>query len=314
MKHLLSRPGAPAGYVLSVALVVAMTEAAAVVGHRQLLFPEYGALCAGLLVYRLPQWRAQPVDIVLYPVAAALIGVMLNRTGLPAEVCWCLSLTAILALLRVARSVMVPSISAALLPILLQFTSFFYPVAVAATTLVLALITQLGDSSDARPAKPTQPSTSLLLSYWVLAAGWGALAIGTGGRYLAAPPILVAAFELMKTKGEAATTKAALLASSCVLGVLFHIAISFWALGAGLTVIAIAIASRLSKVAAPPAFALGLLPLLVSSRDQWAYALDASVGTSIVAVAVVAWARLSRLHPPDALIDIPQAAPSHPVS
>src|ERR1017187_6534532 len=71
-----------------VVLVAAMAAVAFAFGRRELLFPEYGALTAGVLSWRLPPWTARPVDIFVLPALAALLGVGLNLSRIPFAIAW----------------------------------------------------------------------------------------------------------------------------------------------------------------------------------------------------------------------------------
>lgn len=284
-------PGSVVGYSLSLVLIVSMAGVAALLGHRELLFPEYGALCAGAFVHRIPAWRAKLIDVVLYPALAALIGVVLNRVGVPSGVGWSLSLAAVLVLMRLGASAMVPSISAGLLPILLHFTSFLYPVAVVVTTSVLAVAMHIVDRAQSRPAQPPQPALRMVLLYWALVSALGAVAISSDVKYAAAPPLMVAVFELLKSNGAQAAPKTAVLAAAAVIGVAAHVTLVSWPLTAAVSVIGVMVASKLVKVVLPPAYALGLLPMLVPGAAQWRYAIEAAAGSAVTVGLAVIWLR-----------------------
>lgn len=278
---------------IPLALVVAMAAVASVAGHRELLFPEFGALVAGVLIHRLAPWRARPLDIFAFPVAAAFIGYGVNLTSLSAEMRWVLALGAILLLMRAGSSSMVPSISAALLPVLLDFTSVLYPAAVAGTTAILAVLAVRENRRGATPPRPPQPSTRLLVTYWMLGSVWGVAAFSLGIEYATVPPILVAGLELMKTRGAQAVPKAIVLSLSVAAGVATHLLIASWPLDAAVAFFAVSLLCRAGRVVVPPAYALALLPLLIESAQQTRFLVAATLGSLGFVAVTSLWTRAS---------------------
>jgi hypothetical protein len=290
-------------------LVVAMAAVASAAGHDELLFPELGALAAGVLIHRLAPWRTRTLDIFLLPVAAALIGYGVNMTGFPAEVRWVLALGSILLLMRVSSSSMVPSISAALLPVLFDFTSLLYPAAVAGTTAVLAVLAVRHNRVAGTPPRLPQPSTRLLVTYWLLGSAWGVAAFALGIQYAAAPPILVAGLELMKTRGAQATPKAIVLVLSVAVGVVTHLAISNWALDVAVAFLAVSLLCRFWKVVIPPAYALAILPLLIATPQLTRFLVTAAIGSLGFVAATWLWTRSGAARAPaPAPTPVPAAA------
>jgi hypothetical protein len=291
----------------ALALVVAMAAVASLAGHRELLFPEFGALAAGVLIHRLPPWRARPLDIFAFPVAAALIGVGVNVAGMSPQLGWAVALGAILVLMRAGSSSMVPSISAALLPVLLDFTSLLYPLAVAATAGALALLALRHNRATATPPGPPQPSIWLLVTFWMLGSMWGIAAFSLGVKYAAVPPILVAGLELMKTRGAQAAPKAIVLAASVVAGVATHLLISSWPLDAAVAFLAVWLLCRAGRVVLPPAYALGLLPLLIDTATQSRFLVASACGSLGFVALVWIWTRLTVVPVP---APVPASAPA----
>jgi hypothetical protein len=271
-----------------VVLVAAMAAVAFAFGRRELLFPEYGALTAGVLSWRLPPWTARPVDIFVLPALAALLGVGLNLSRIPFAIAWGVGLGVILYLLRVARSHMVPSISAVLLPLLLHFTSLLYPLAVAGTSLVLCVIAFFRKNGAAPAPRIPQPPIRLVGTYWALAMIVGLLACYAGPRYLAAPPILVALLELMKTKADRGFAKLAGLVAASAIGVCLYALIPNWALCGIAVFLCVFLVCRALRIVLPPALALGILPMLIRENQQ----LDFLAGTAAGALLIIGGATI----------------------
>ncbi len=279
-------------------LIALMLAAGAVLGRPSIVFPEYGALVVGSLVHRLPLWRARVADIVVMPSLAAVAAVSLNATSLPM---WCKEtsmLVGVMVVLRLSRSAMVPTLSAGLLPLLLGFRGPTFPWAVLVTCTVLAAVVHLDKRRSTprglAPARITVPvpGAGLLVVFAVLALVWLVFADTAHAPLLAAPPVIVAGFEVLKARGAAAFTKSFLLAFSAVVGVLCHLLLpGLWL--AGLTaVIAVFFALRTASVVLPPAYAMTILPLILHHSAQLRYAVLAGAGSVCFLALIVAATRL----------------------
>ena len=268
--------------LLPVSLLALMLIGASVLKHKSVIFPEFGALAAGILVCRLPLWRERLADIVVFPVLAACAATALNLSALPLALKEALVLGVILGLLRFFRSAMVPTLSAGLLPLLLHFTSVYYPLSVAASSVVLASVALYDKKRfpTERRVIPTQ-HPHFLIAFWVLAYAWLLLALMTGYIYLAVPPVLVAAFELMKVRGQDSFTKGVLLAGCAWGGVLIYHLIPEPVVAGIVIFLGVSLAIAQTGLVLPPAYALGLLPLILPQSQQWRYGLSAALGSLV---------------------------------
>ncbi len=126
---------------LSVALFLTlMVVVADVSGQSEVIFPEAAALCVGLWLMPKAVWNVRGWQIPLYLTAAATIGLALNLL-LPAgfEVRFALAFVIVMGLLRLVRCNMYPTVSAAMLPVLVGTTSWLYPACVLVISALLAL-------------------------------------------------------------------------------------------------------------------------------------------------------------------------------
>ena len=126
---------------LSVALFLTlMVVVADVSGQSEVIFPEAAALCVGLWLMPKAVWNVRGWQIPLYLTAAATIGLALNLL-LPAgfEIRFALAFVIVMGLLRLVRCNMYPTISAAMLPVLVGTTSWLYPACVLVISVLLAL-------------------------------------------------------------------------------------------------------------------------------------------------------------------------------
>ncbi len=126
---------------LSVALFLTLMVAVAdVSGQSEVIFPEAAALCVGLWLMPKAVWNIRGWQIPLYLTAAASIGLALNL-WLPAclEIRFAFAFVLVMGLLRLVRCNMYPTVSAAMLPVLINTTSWLYPVCVLVISTLLAL-------------------------------------------------------------------------------------------------------------------------------------------------------------------------------
>ena len=126
---------------VAVALFLTLMAAAADASElREIVFPEAAALCVGLWLMPKAVWNIRGWQIPLYLTAAASIGLALNL-WLPAcfEIRFAFAFVLVIGLLRLVRCNMYPAVSAAMLPVLINTSSWLYPVCVLVISTLLAL-------------------------------------------------------------------------------------------------------------------------------------------------------------------------------
>ncbi len=126
---------------VAVALFLTLMVAAADASElREIVFPEAAALCVGLWLMPKAVWNVRGWQIPLYLTAAATIGLALNR-WLPAcfEIRFAFAFVLVMGLLRLVRCNMYPTVSAAMLPVLINTSSWLYPVCVLVISTLLTL-------------------------------------------------------------------------------------------------------------------------------------------------------------------------------
>lgn len=123
-----------------VLFLTAMATAAEATGQHEIVFPEAGALCVGLWLMPKAVWNVRGRQIPLLLTGAALIGWGINLL-LPVgfEIRFLLAFCAVVLMLRTVRCNMYPVVSAAMLPVLIDTTSWVYPVSVVVISILLAV-------------------------------------------------------------------------------------------------------------------------------------------------------------------------------
>lgn len=290
-------------------LVVGMVAAAEYFGVQEIIFPEIAALAFGAWVMEERPWPGPTWTIWFSPTLGALTGVVLLRF-LPLSLVALTGLAFVFVLLqlKLSRSSMSPSFSAAILPIITGIHSWAYPAAVFLMTGAIALMARAHTQDD--PTEPSCPSQrqdeppslarscrhyGKLLFFILIVA---LFATTWGGLFMMAPPLIVAFIELTHP-GSALRQKSmprllllftgcALAGAGCIALVTCVFSGPMW-LGAGLSLAcALAIAKRL-RLASPPAMALALLPTILPREVLLVYPLQILAGSAIFMVFSHLW-------------------------
>ena len=128
------------------ALVSAMVFTAEITGLEAVIFPEIAALAFGAWGTRARPWMATNFDLFLSPTLAAFTGwFVINYIPGPLTLRAGCAFVLVLLELRITASAVLPSISAAILPLVAGESSLYYPMAVAAFTAAIALVCYILD-------------------------------------------------------------------------------------------------------------------------------------------------------------------------
>ncbi|NCD26154.1 MAG: HPP family protein [Deltaproteobacteria bacterium] len=282
----------------AMALVMAMFGLVDISAEKEIIFPEISALAIGFWIMEKPPWRGSPLVVWASPSLAALTGVALFRyVPLPAFVLIGCAFVLVVVQLKLMRSEVFPSISAAILAILTETTSWQYPLSVSMLMAVIVLGKLAGEHFvpdriwNAAAATDTDPENGL--GYWskifcgVLAIT--ALALGSGHLFMIAPPLIVAFIELSRPHHplrRAPMKTVALLFAAAITGVLwFYVIVTaldgpLWLFG-GLALGTVFVLYRAFGTSFPPVAAIALLPVLVPACALWSYPLHVLAGAML---------------------------------
>lgn len=258
---------------LSVALFLTlMVVVADVSGQSEVIFPEAAALCVGLWLMPKAVWNIRGWQIPLYLTTAASIGLTLNL-WLPAcfEIRFAFAFVLVMGLLRLVRCNMYPTVSAAMLPVLINTSSWLYPVCVLVISTLLALGRGWLRQEERPEYHPFGGGQLVLLTVAVclpLVATYCA-PIPTM-RFLAVPPLVVTMIEFANRRSgfrERPWTIWALIVAAAGLGTLTCLLLHHrWglplALGTFVTVSLMLLLFRRFKPFAP-ALAIAIVPALL---------------------------------------------------
>lgn len=273
---------------LSVALFLTLMVAVADASElREIVFPEAAALCVGLWLMPKAVWNVRGWQIPLYLTAAATIGLALNR-WLPAcfEIRFAFAFVLVMGLLRLVRCNMYPTVSAAMLPVLVGTTSWLYPACVLVISAMLALGRGWLRQEERTEYHPFGGGQLALLTVAVclpLVATY-CVPIPTI-RFLAVPPLVVTMIEFANRRSgfrERPWTIWALIIAAASLGTLTCLLLHHrWglplALGTFVTVPLMLLLFRRFKPFAP-ALAIAIVPALLPCEALPWFPLLAALG------------------------------------
>jgi hypothetical protein len=271
-------------------------------GERAFVFPEGAALAFGVMVVDKHDWVCSRWRLLVLPTACAVAGSVLVNVPVPKAAAEVLALGFALALMQTVRVRLGPVVSAAVLPVVFDITTWIYPATVAGICLVLVVMVSmpgLGSqwAAAAVAVPPGQWSWPALVLFFVIGAGWIVVAslMLVLPPVALAPPLLVAALEWCARGARpprSAVRRWMLLVTAAAVG-----GIASWVSpvidrGIAPTQALAASAIQLAAVGVVlvilactgeqlyPALAIALVPTLVAPIAPWPYLLAIGIGAA----------------------------------
>lgn len=285
-------------FPLAIFLVIAMFIISGHINNKEFIFPEISALAVGAWVMKQSPWKTSMFKLWFSPSLAALTGFFIIKMFsyspfLMITGAFCL----VIIQLKLARSCVLPSISAAILPIITRADSWAYPLSVGVLTGIIAVGRILIINTPAKESRSDLSETSQELSGEFL--HWGKIFLGISAitlialqfnmLYIIAPPLIVTFVELSNPNSKLRQrlgeifTLLAFAATGGVLSLYFVHYVWQWPIWVssalaflGLVVLYIAL-----KLAFPPAAAICLLPTLLPEVRLLDYIWQVLLGTVI---------------------------------
>ena len=285
-----SRLSAPfgAGQLQALLFCTLIAAFSQIPGWGFLLFPELAALSSNVLRDPSGPWASRPWQLIALPVLTGCLGVLITRHIADPGVAVLLAVAAAKLVLWLARSPLVPAISAAALPVILQIHSWAYPAQIGIGLVALAGLLRLWQQGRGAPVECTAASSARPVDMVVMtgAGGWSpvlrwfallALLLlierSTGLRYLLVPPLIVMAHEALVTPSHCDWAgRGWILPLVCggaaLAGVLAARLLLPWpALAAAISLAVCLLLLDRFRLRLPPLLALGLLPLVLPAPD-----------------------------------------------
>ncbi|MEA5115171.1 MAG: hypothetical protein VB050_14215 [Geobacteraceae bacterium] len=301
----------------AILLVLAMFAAAEFTGQKEIIFPEIAALALGAWVMEKSPWQSSHFHFWLSPTLAALTGILIVRffSYMPFFMiigAFCL----VVLQLKLFRSAVLPSISAAILPIITHSDSWYYPLSVCVLTGTIAIGRKVlhrsgcGKDPGFETGTPRQRKAggewSLPdLTHWSkLLAGVtlvSAAAIGGSLMFMVAPPLIVAFIELSKPGGALRDKagKALVLLGSAAFSGVFWLQLTqnvlhwpVW-ISACIATATVFFLYHALSMPFPPAVAIALLPTILPETSISAYPWHVLAGSAAFVILSKTCLRLS---------------------
>ena len=283
--------------------VVGMVAIAEYFQVKEIIFPEIAALAFGAWVMEERPWHGPAWTIWFSPTLGAVTGILIVRLAphsLPAMVG--LAFLFILIELKLFRSAMSPSFSAAILPVITGITSWVYPASVCVTAAIVAGAAHYREKNRTDAAMTKKPRTKhatvqaevthygkLFLFVMLVAV----FSVKSGWIFVMSPPLIVAFVELAEPGGILRTKsipRLLLLFTLTALAGMFWVVVvtrtfsgPLWA-AAGLAVASAFLLARVLGVGTPPAFALALLPTILPHKMLPLYPVHVLIGSFLFIV------------------------------
>lgn len=285
-----------------VLLIVFMYVIAEVSLEKEIIFPEVAALSIGAWYIKNSPWAENLLNVWLSPSLAAITGVgMLHFLHYSQEILIVITIILVLLQLYLLRSNVLPSISAAILPILINVDSLYYPLSVCILSGIIASGRwwynrfQIHDHSATRIIsirnEEKQNRWGLIeITFWLkIFAGIIFVAtIALQGKwiYVISPPLIVTFVEFAKSSDRADHRPWRLfwlILAAAVSGILWVEVICIllhWPLwiSAACIVISIFFLFQQFQFVFPPAAAISLLPTIIHEEMLLLYPLQVAVG------------------------------------
>lgn len=267
-------------------------------GAKEVIFPEILALAIGAWILEKQPWYCNKRKMFLLVSIASLAGVLIVRyihIPLIFQILIGYLFTGIT--LNITRTTLIPIISACILPIYMNTTTWIYPLSVTALTLIIIIFQWLLEKYHLRPKNIYTPCQYDIKEQFKM---WGKLLlfllllaiIPTHSRnlYLLAPPLIVTFTEFANPENKVRRIPkkiflilviGAIVGSviKLVLSSYLHLPLTLCAAAACLVLFA---AFDKIKTLFPPAGAILLLPLLLDTNSLLFYPLQVALGSLII--------------------------------
>lgn len=307
------RSSPPLGFIgelLTALYMGAIAWIAAITHVHYILFPELGALAHDVIKRPHGTWAKAPGMLVLTPLLTGLVGTILIRNMGSGILPILLATAAAILIIRVLKSPIAPAISAGVLPISLDITSWNYPASLLVGLVLLALISlvwrrivpppQVRSAGDI--ADDITEEAPRGYSWWpfflVFLVGTAVLAEATGWRLILFPPLIVIGFEMFAHSNVCPWARKPIrLPIACTLSALIGVALVTAFGNAPLAVMASTVCGililRAFDLHVPPALAVGLLPFVIPAVD-YRFAASVGIGTLSLTMVFLVWRRLRK--------------------
>lgn len=312
----LSRRGRWAAEGMCVLYMTGVALGGVASANPYLLLPELAALSHDVFIRPRGRWARQPILLIITPTLTALVGTIATRL-FPYHVLTILGVVIVsIAIIRSLGSAIAPSISAGVLPLVLESKSFWYPPSVLLAVIALSILSTIwrkrSDRGNPDSAGIAWPDVDDVLGSrphgfaWLVAllafvAVTGSVAQLTGLHFILFPPLIVIAYEMFGHPESCPWAVRPLwLPVACTVTALGGF-VAVTHLGTGPFAVACTLvwgvlALRIFRIHMPPALAVGLIPFVMETPTVL-YPVSVGGGTLLLTAAFLLFQRLAPARP-----------------
>lgn len=286
-------------YFYALIMILFMVGIAELSGEKEIIFPEIVALTIGAWIAEKQPWTINKRKLFFLMTLASVFGVLVVRylhIPLLAEVLLCFAFTGIA--LTLTRTTLLPIISACILPIYLNITSWVYPLSVGVMSLMIIFLQWIME----KRRRPKNNYVPCVYNYKIELKKWAKLMIALAmislipfksqNLFFIAPPLIVAFAEFSNVKSPVRKHPYkifAILVLAAVSGTVLREVLNLY-LHLPLTACAVLACVLLFatfervNILFPPAGAILLLPLILNANDLMMYPVQVTIGSLVFIV------------------------------
>lgn len=287
-------------YISTLILVACMTVSAEILNEKEIIFPEITALAIGYLVAEKRSWKVNGRRMLGLISLCAVFGVLIVRyihLGIYPQIIIAFAISQIVFMF--SKTTFAPLISAIVLPVMMQTTSFVYPLAAFLLTVAVILFRKIFESTGIKEKEPYEPVTlnfradiidTVIRIICVSVIGY--IAFSLDFRFAVAPPLLVVFTEFSRPNNKARLKpiKPVLVLTACAfVGVLARYIINIQC-GLPLTIAALMATAIMlmilyfAKVYMPPVGAITILSMIIPQASLLTYPLQIFAGSAVTVI------------------------------
>lgn len=284
-------------YVYALLMIFLMVGIAELFGEKEIIFPEIVALTIGAWVAEKQTWKVNKRKLFFLMSFSSAVGVLVvkySHMPLIAKVLMCFAFTGVA--LTLAKTTLLPIISACILPVYMNITSWMYPISVCIMSLMIIFMQWVMEKRRHRPKNiyiPCVYNYKIELKKWsklfIALAMISLLPFKSQNLFFIAPPLIVAFAEFSNVKSPArkhpykiflVLVLAAILGTVLreVLNLYMHLPLTVSAVIA--CVLLFAAFERINLLF-PPAGAILLLPMILDVSDLKLYPFQVAAGSLV---------------------------------
>lgn len=289
--------------LLTVLLVAVMVGLSEILNEKEIIFPEITALAVGTLVAPSISWKTSRVRMVILIAICSVAGLVLSvyvPFSLIVKVILGYSFCNVVYIY--SGTSFAPLISATILPVLMGTESIIYPISSVIFTLLiiafegLLFIVRCKEKEVyVKVNKPVARTYIDVIKRIILVSIVSFIAIEFFDKFVIAPPLMVAftEFSNIESKARKKPLHIVITVTACAgFGAFARIIICEYLgltlmFAAVVAVIMMIILMKFIKMYIPPAGALTILPMLISSDKLYIYPVEIFAGISIFVVAAL---------------------------